>query len=376
VETAADSQAGLGLALVFDAPDEGWVSMERVGEELQRALHALGEPAARLQWPLPRVARRASGAHRALNVDRAFGRFGLYPARLAAQLRAHRLFHLVDHSYSHLAWLLPPGRTGVYCHDLDAYRAGLPGAPADVEPWRRALAKLQWEGLRRAAVVFCSTEVTAAELARHGIPRARVVVAPFGTGPEFAPEGPTVPEVAAMLSRLDGRPYLLHVGSGAPRKRLDRLFALFARLRAAVPALQLVQHGAPREALPTPLPDGAWSTGAPLQPAGLAQLYRGAAAVVQPSDAEGFALPVLEALACGAPVVASDLPTVREVGGAEVQFVPADDLEAWARALAPHLLSPPRPAERARRAAWAGRFTWEGHARRVREAYAALGAAA
>ncbi|MBM4381322.1 MAG: glycosyltransferase family 1 protein, partial [Deltaproteobacteria bacterium] len=41
-----------------------------------------------------------------------------------------------------------------------------------------------------------------------------------------------------------------------------------------------------------------------------------------------------------------------------------------------HLLSPPRPAERARRAAWAGRFTWEGHARRVREAYAALGAAA
>lgn len=369
--TGSDSQRGLGLALVFDAPDEGWVSMEHVGSELERALSALGEPTARLQWPLPRVARAASPSRGALNVDRVLGRFGLYPARLWAAIRAHRLFHLVDHSYSHLLWLLPEGRAGVYCHDLDAYRAALPGGE-DAEPWRRAMAQLQWEGLRRAAVVFCSTEVTVAELERLGIPRARLVVAPFGTGPAFALEGPEVEPVSRLLGTLGGRPWLLHVGSGAPRKRLDRLLAVHARLRAAFPQLQLVQHGAPAEAFPSPLPEGVHRTGGPLTPEGLAQLYRGAAAVLQPSDAEGFALPVLEALACGARVVASELPTVREVGGGQVTFVPAGDLEAWVRAVAPHVASPSAPAERAARAAHASRFSWDAHARTVRGAYAAL----
>ncbi len=374
METAGDNRGGLGLALVFDAPDEGWVSMERVGAELQRALSALGEPTVRLQWQLPRVARAASGARRALNVDRALGRFGLYPARLAAARRAHRLFHVVDHSYSHLLWLLPPGRAGVYCHDLDAYRAGLPGAAADVEPWRRAMAQLQWEGLKRAAVVFCSTEVTAAELQRQGLPRARLVVAPYGTGPEYAPEGPDVAGLSAWLGEHVGpQPYLLHVGSGAPRKRLDRLLRIHARLQAAFPGLLLVQHGAPAEAFPAPLPRGVLRTGGPLTPAAIAQLYRGAAVVLQPSDAEGFGLPVLEALACGAPVVATDLPTLREVGGAEVAFVAGDDLEGWTRAASPHLVSRSTPEEKARRRAHAGRFSWEAQARAVRAAYAALG---
>ena len=373
METAGHSQAGLGLALVFDAPDEGWVSMERVGAELERALNALGESTARLQWRLPNLARKASGSQRALNVDRALGRFGLYPARLSAALRAHRLFHVVDHSYSHLAWLLPPGRTGVYCHDLDAYRAVLPGAPAGVEPWRRAMTRLQWEGLRRAAVVFCSTAVTADQLHAHGFPRERLVVAPYGTGPEFTPEGPEVPEVSRLLSGLGGHPFLLHVGSGAPRKRLDRLMRIHARLRAEFPGLWLVQHGAPAEAFPA-RPDGLLRTAGPLSPAGISQLYREAAAVLQPSDAEGFGLPVLEALACGAPVVASDLPTLREVGRGQVIFVPGDDVEAWARAVAPHLAARPSAAERAGRRTHAARFSWEAQARAVRAAYAGLAA--
>ena len=376
METAAHSGGGLGLALVFDAPDEGWVSMERVGAELERALNALGEPTTRLQWPLPRLARRASSSRRALNLDRALGRFGAYPARLSGALRAHRFFHVVDHSYSHLLWLLPPGRTGVYCHDLDAYRAALPGAPSGVEPWRRALARAQWEGLRRAAVVFCSTGVTAAQLRAQGLPPDKVVVAPYGTGPEYTPSGAGVPEVTAWLGRLGGRPYLLHVGSGAPRKRLDRLLRVHARLRAAFPGLPLVQHGAPAEAFAGPLPEGVYRTDGPLTPAGIAQLYRGAAVVLQPSDAEGFGLPVLEALACGAPVVATDLPTLREVGGAEVAFVPGDDVEAWARAAAPHLVSAPAEGERAGRSAHAARFSWEAQARAVRDGYAALAAGA
>ena len=62
----------------------------------------------------------------------------------------------------------------------------------------------------------------------------------------------------------------------------------------------------------------------------LAELYRGAAVVCVPSRAEGFGLPLLEAMAAGAPVVASDLPALREVGGDAVRFVPPGDAGALA----------------------------------------------
>ncbi|MEN9798556.1 MAG: hypothetical protein RL653_2252 [Pseudomonadota bacterium] len=373
VEAAAENRALGGLALVFDAPDEGWVSMQRVGEELERALRAAGEPVARLQWPLPRLARAASPARRAFNVDRALGRFGLYPVQLLAALRAHRFFHVVDHSYSHLLWVLPPERSGVFCHDLDAYRAALPGTRDTAEPWRRAMADIQLAGLKRAAVIFTSTEVTATELvSRVGVAREKVVVAPYGTGPEYVPKGGDAPELTPVRAALGGRPYLLHVGSGAPRKRLDRLKAVHARLRRDFPGLLLLQHGAPLEVLPADADAGILRTTGPLPPAAIAGLYRGAAAVLLTSDGEGFGLPVLEALACGAPVVASDLPTVREVGGVHVDHVPREDVEAWARAVTPHLRHGSAPEVRAQRAAWAGRFSWEAQARVVQQAYRRL----
>jgi glycosyltransferase involved in cell wall biosynthesis len=377
VGAAVENRAAGGLALVFDAPDEGWVSMQRVGEELERALRSAGEPVARLQWPLPRLARAASPARLALNVDRALGRFGAYPLQLLPALREQRLFHVVDHSYSHLLWVLPPERTGVFCHDLDAYRAALPGTRERAEPWRRAMANVQLAGLRRAAVVFTSTEVTASELvALAGVPRERLVVAPYGTGPEYTPEGPDAPELAPVRAALGGQPYVLHVGSGAPRKRLDRLKDVHARLRNDFPRLLLLQHGAPMEALPADGSAGIVRTGGPLSPSAIAALYRGASMVLQTSDAEGFGLPVLEALACGVPVVASDLPTVREVGGEHVDYVPREELEAWARAAAPHLREGSTAEARRRRAAWAARFSWEAQARVVQQAYRQVAEAA
>lgn len=370
MEAAAENRATAGLALVFDAPDEGWVSMQRVGEELERALHAAGEPVTRLQWPLPRLARAASSSRRAFNVDRALGRFGRYPAELLRVLRSHRLFHVVDHSYSHLLWVLPPSRTGVFCHDLDAYRAALPDTREQAEPWRRAMAEVQLQGLRRAAVVFTSTAVTAEELVSSaGLEKEKVVVAPYGTGPEYALSGPEAAELSPVRAALAGRPYLLHVGSGAPRKRLDRLAAIHAQLRQEFPSLLLVQHGAPADALPANAEAGVVRTAGALPPAAIASLYRGASAVLQPSDAEGFGLPVLEALACGTPVVASDLPTVREVGREQVDYVPRGDMSAWCRAVTPHLQRAPEEEERAKRAAWASRFSWEAQARVVSEAY-------
>ena len=97
-----------------------------------------------------------------------------------------------------------------------------------------------------------------------------------------------------------------------------------------------------------------------------------AAAVLMPSDAEGFGLPVIEALACGAIVIASDIPTLREVGGDAVLHRPVADVASWADVVAQVLLRPEAAPSRDKRLAWAARFTWREHARIIAEAYLAL----
>jgi glycosyltransferase involved in cell wall biosynthesis len=107
----------------------------------------------------------------------------------------------------------------------------------------------------------------------------------------------------------------------------------------------------------------------PLPRAELADLYRRATLVLLPSDSEGFGLPALEALACGAPLIASDLPVLREVAGDAALYAPPGDAGAWTdlvlRALDGRAPLPPR----ARRLDQVRPFTWEAHARAILRAY-------
>ena len=91
-----------------------------------------------------------------------------------------------------------------------------------------------------------------------------------------------------------------------------------------------------------------------------------------PSDAEGFALPVVEAMACGRPVVASDLPVLREVGGDAAFYCPVGDVSAWIQTVCAVL---ERPDDRERvgaRTAWAARFSWDTYCARTVEIYRAV----
>ncbi len=81
----------------------------------------------------------------------------------------------------------------------------------------------------------------------------------------------------------------------------------------------------------------------------LAALYRRASVVVLPSDREGFGLPVVEAMACGTPVIASDIPALREVGGAAALYCPPGDVGQWAETLAQLQREQADPAARERR---------------------------
>ena len=137
-----------------------------------------------------------------------------------------------------------------------------------------------------------------------------------------------------------------------------------------VPPLVLVGPPGWGEALDTAgLPPGAVRTPGYLPQPDLARVVAGAAAVVVPSWYEGFGLPALEALACGTPVVAADLPALREVLGDQAELVPPGDPAALAGALARVLDDPGgEPARAARRARAAG-FTWETCAQATLSAY-------
>ncbi|HYP12307.1 MAG TPA: glycosyltransferase, partial [Bryobacteraceae bacterium] len=109
----------------------------------------------------------------------------------------------------------------------------------------------------------------------------------------------------------------------------------------------------------------------------LTAVYRRAALVLQPSDREGFGLPVIEAMACGTPVLATDLPVFREVAGDFASYCPGDNVAIWTAAAAQLLHRREQAWEeweqlRASCRKHARRFSWGAHARALTEIYRSL----
>jgi glycosyltransferase involved in cell wall biosynthesis len=362
----------LRLAVIFDAIEEGWRSMDYVSEMLVKHLQEEHSETFETVAITPRFFRgfqRLGEGRRTYNADRAMTRFLTYPVALLPRRREFDVFYIADHSYAHLAHVLPQGRTGVFCHDLDAFEPTLLRDGASTPSWRWAMARLQLRGLQRAAVVFHSTQGVRARILDHGlIDSSRLVEAPYGVAEEFWNP------VARPLPPGVTPPFLLQVGGNFPRKRLDILFRVFAQVQRAQPNLQLVQQGAKLDAeqqgLVASLGIGpSLVQPAPLSRAELATLYACAELVLVPSDSEGFGLPVLEALAAGAPVVASDIPPLREVGGSALTFCPVAKVEDWVGTVSRLLRTPEAHPPLETRREQARRFTWRAHAERIARGY-------
>ena len=123
-----------------------------------------------------------------------------------------------------------------------------------------------------------------------------------------------------------GYPYALFVGRHEPRKNLDTVISSVGEVRKTRPELLLAVAGAEG-----PAEDGlAWLGYVPDEQ--LASLYRGASALVYPSRFEGFGLPIVEAMACGAPVVASNTSCFPEVVGNAGVLLDPRDVQSWADA--------------------------------------------
>jgi glycosyltransferase involved in cell wall biosynthesis len=365
------------LAVVCDYPEEGWPSMDLVAEMLLHQLrtrHADRVQAERVCPPfrrrlgvLPWVGRRDA----CRNADRLVNRLWDYPRYLRHHAAAFDLFHLCDHSYAQLVHVLPAERTGVYCHDLDTFRCLLEPRRERRPRWFRAMARHILRGLQKAALVFYSTSPLRTQIERHGlVDPARLVHAPYGVATEFTP----APEEAADLPAGVRPPFVLHVGSCIPRKRIDALLDVFARARASFAGLRLVQVGgewtvAQREQIARLGIGDAVIQLRGLDRPQLAACYRAAAVLLQPSEAEGFGLPIIEGLACGSLVVASDIPVLREVGGPAAVYCATGDVSQWSATVG-RLLSDPASAPAPEvRAAQAQRYSWEAQARTIVAAY-------
>lgn len=360
------------LAILCDFLEERWPSMDLFSDELFTALVAQSPRALAVEKFRPQMRRRfgrlpgASGRRTTFNLDRLAGRFVDYSLFLRRRVSQFDVFHISDHSYGHLAHAIPAGRCGVYCHDLDAFRCLIEPNRDPRPAWFRMLATHVLSGLQRAAVVFYNSLAVRDELVAHDLIRAdRLVHAPPGVASAYTPR----PGHAALPG-----PFLLHVGSCVPRKRVDVLLDVFASVRARVPSLRLVHIGAPFTDDQERRIDrlgirGATTVLSNVPRERVAEVYSDASIVLLPSDTEGFGLPIIEALACNARVVASDIRVLREVGGNAVVYCPPGDVTAWTKTIVAMLQSKIASPTSEVRLAQAAKFTWREHARIVGDAY-------
>ena len=202
--------------------------------------------------------------------------------------------------------------------------------------------------LRHARLVITNSATTADTLASYAATRGEAsppaVVAPLGLEADF---------LSPPAALAGARPYFVALGTLEARKNLAMLLALWRRLAErmgeAAPSLVLVgRRGWENEAVIDHLERSKAALRfvheiADLQDAQVASLIAGARALLAPSFAEGYDLPVIEALSVGTPVIASDIPVHRELARA-AQLIDPLDGPAWLAAIEAARLNPTRPS--------------------------------
>ncbi len=294
------------------------------------------------------------------------------PRRLAAQ-RPH--VHHGPHYTAPARRVVP---TVVTIHDCTFFDHPEWHERSKVLLFRRAIA----HAARHADALICVSEATATRLQELCDVRAPLFVAPHGVDHHrFTPEEPEEGGDRRILRRLGLDPevdYVLFTGTIEPRKGLVALLQAFARLTARRPSLRLVLAGregwGSREvsaAVDELALQGRVIRTGYVPDEAVPPLLRHASAVAYPSLAEGYGLPALEALACGAPLVTTEGTSMAEVAEAAAVLVPPGAVSRLAEGLEGLLDEDATAAAERRRAGLevARQHTWAKSAARHLDAY-------
>ncbi len=309
-------------------------------------------------------------------------RLSVKPWRLWAML-AHfsgvtqdGMFPAVDlfHATEHLLPRLRRIHTVFTLHDL-IFRFD----PASHLPLNRIYLNLMMPRFLRAAdAVVAVSECSKRDAVRlYGIPAEKIHVIPEGVDARFKPSLPARTEHVCSTYHLPER-FVLCVGTIEPRKNLPILFeALAARREQGLEIWPLVIAGKPgwlyepilRRVTELGLQNLVHFTGF-FPDDDLPALCSAATLLAMPSRYEGFGLPVLEAMACGTPVVCSNTSSLPEVAGDAALLVPPDDVRGWSEGIARVLTDDALRAQmRERGLVQAAHFSWEQAARQTADLY-------
>ena len=259
-------------------------------------------------------------------------------------------------------------------HGTDFSVPYLPACPSvmtvhDLSPWmnpdwhhgasriRRRTPLLLRLGLATMVITDCQA-VRSAVISRFHLAEDRVVAVPLAAGAQFKP-----------VSMASTEPYLLYVGTLEPRKNIPFLVEAWKQIYVEF-GVTLKLVGRRRDDCP-PIPQhsGLEFVGE-VEDAALPGLYSGAIAVVYPSHYEGFGLPVLEAMACGAPVIASTDAALMELTNGAAIHCDASNPNQWAEAMRTAITQPDRRRYmKDQGLKRAHSFSWQNTARKTREVY-------
>jgi len=335
------------LILLHDpAQPSGWDLTTLAGQKVQVVDVPLSPFTLRQQWAIPRTLRR-------LEADLYHSPFYLMPYRpgLPTLLTMYDLIPLLF--------------------------------PQQVSPAARLL--FRWMtalALRAASHVIAISQATRRDLqAFYHLPPRKVTTIPLAADPSFHPQPPAEIERVRRKYGLPER-YLLYLGINKPHKNLVRLIDALSRLTFDVSRFTLIIAGAWDPRYPEPQQraealglDNAIRFLGPVPEADLPALYSGATLFVFPSLYEGFGLPVLEAMACGTPVICSNTSSLPEVAGEAAVMVNPLDVDELAAAMERVLGDSALREEMSGKGVMqARRFSWERTARETLKVYESVSA--
>ena len=340
------------VLLIGNYPLDRQQSMQRFGTMMLQGLAAAGV-AAELIAPRPFFGNFSSAGSFVAKWLGYIDKFVLFPRRLRSKLAEEpSIVHICDHSNAMYGGQVSGVPVVVTCHDLLAIRGALgeeTNCPASFAG--KILQRWVLHGLRHASAITCVSKATlndARRLICHGRTCPELEVTMNGLNYPYRKLAET--EISERLAKVPQYklPFVLHVGSNLRRKNRDGVLRIFARCKDKWNG-RLVFAGDLLDPELTSLAEKLGVSDRITQlkdPANdlLETLYNCAVALVYPSRFEGFGWPVIEAQACGCPVICSNSGPLPEAAGDAGLFHDVDDEEGFAA----DLLRLTDPAERAR----------------------------